>query len=111
MRYTPVIVAVLRNVSNPRESLIPALLDNLEVSHLDARYREVRDLELHRDRRALVHRVVLCVRSVSCGEHAGFRDARTTADAREPKVCAHEELAPAAELLDLPDEGGLVGDV
>lgn len=33
---------------------------------------------------------------------------RTSADTWKPEVCAHEELAAATQLLDLPDERALV---
>jgi len=48
-----------RDAPDPRQRLVSALLDNLEVPHLDARDGEVGDLILDRDRRALVE--LLCV--------------------------------------------------
>ena len=40
------VVAVLCDVAHPRQSLVPALLDDLEVAHLQSRRCEVGDFEL-----------------------------------------------------------------
>lgn len=48
----PVIIPILRNVPHPWQRLIPALLYNLEVPHLDPGYSEVWDFVFDGDRRA-----------------------------------------------------------
>jgi hypothetical protein len=48
---------------NPRQSLIPTLLHNLKVPHLNPTHREVRNLKLDRDRSAFVD--FLCLHPTS----------------------------------------------
>lgn len=62
----PVIITFLRNVPNPRQSLISTLLDNLEIADLDARYGEVRNLKLDCNR-CFAFRCVVC-RPQICNE-------------------------------------------
>ena len=55
--HAQLIVAVLRDVAHPWQRLVAALLHDLEIPHLDARDREIGDLEFDRDR-LLGHLVV-----------------------------------------------------
>ena len=50
----PVVITILRDVTDPRECLVAAFLDDLQVSDLDAGDGEVWNLELYGDRGALV---------------------------------------------------------
>lgn len=47
-----VVVTLLRDVPDPGQGLVAALLDDLEVPDLDAGDGKVRNLELNRDRNA-----------------------------------------------------------
>eukprot|EP00964_Phaeocystis_antarctica_P161881 scaffold135140_cov65-Phaeocystis_antarctica.AAC.1 len=85
-RHAELVVAVLRDVADPRKRLVAALLDDLEVADLDPRDGEVGDLELDGDRRLVL--LVLLV-----------------AHARQTKVRSHQVLLAAVELLDAPDDG------
>ena len=53
-RDIPIIIAVLCDVPYPGEGLVATFFDNLEVAYLDARYRKVRNLKLHRDGCSLI---------------------------------------------------------
>lgn len=48
--YPDLVVSVLCDVPHPGQSLVSALFDDLQVPYLDARRREVRDLELDSNR-------------------------------------------------------------
>eukprot|EP00053_Salpingoeca_punica_P017751 m.171606 g.171606 ORF g.171606 m.171606 type:complete len:404 (-) comp17279_c0_seq1:208-1419(-) len=85
------VVAVLRDVADPRQRLVAALLDDLEVPHLDTRHGEVGDLKLHANRRLLL------------GLLAG--------NAGQVEVSAHEHLPTARELLDGPHDSGELGRI
>jgi hypothetical protein len=50
----PIVIAVLCYVPHPRQGLVPTLLYNLQITHLNARYCEVWDLVFDCDRRALL---------------------------------------------------------
>ena len=80
--------SVLRDVSHPRERLVPALLDNLEIPDLDTTGCKVRDLVLDANRRPLVGILV--------------------ADTGESKMAAHHVFLAACELLDFPNKGTLL---
>lgn len=84
---------MLRDISHPRQRLIPTLLHDLQIPHLDATHGEIRNFELDSDGCALV--VYLGV----------------TFHGRETEMRAHEEFAPAAELFNFPDKGGFIGGV
>jgi len=45
------VVTVLRDITDPGQGLIAALLDDLQISHLNAGRSEIWDLELDLDRR------------------------------------------------------------
>lgn len=91
--HADLIVAILRDVANPRHGLVAALLDDLQVAHLDTRHGEVRNLKLELDGDTEVL-VALFVNNT-----------------REAEGRAHMELFAARELLDDPDHGRLVGHV
>lgn len=83
---------------------------DLQVPDLDTASSEVRDFEFDVDR-------PLCL-ALPGSTHA---TSETTGHAttvlvvalygRQTQLCAHEELLASAELLDLPDDGGLLGRV
>lgn len=83
---------------------------DLQVPDLDTASSEVRDFEFDVDR-------PLCL-ALPGSTHA---TSETTGHAttvlvvalygRQPQLCAHEELLASAELLDLPDDGRLLGRV
>ena len=88
-------------------------LDDLEVAHLDAAGGEVGDLELDLDGPAR-----LGGRAAADAAHAAAEAPRHAAaelvvalDAGQAELGAHEEFAAAAELLDAPDDGALLGRV
>ena len=91
--HADLVVTVLRDVAHPGHRLIPTLLDNLEVAHLDAGNGEVRNFELDLDGNAQV--------LVSLLVH----------NTREAEGGTHMELFAARELLDDPDHGRFVGNV
>ena len=62
--HTPIVVTILCDVPHPWESLVATLFDDLEVADLDARYCEVWDLELHRNRCSFIN-FLLCAQLVS----------------------------------------------
>lgn len=83
-------------------------LRNLQVSHLDSAGCEVRNLEFDIDRS-------LALAGLSCTAHAtAITASHATAvlvvalDGGQAELSAHQELFPAAELLDLPDDGRLL---
>mmetsp|Transcript_5388 Transcript_5388/g.14181 ORF Transcript_5388/g.14181 Transcript_5388/m.14181 type:complete len:204 (-) Transcript_5388:988-1599(-) len=86
------VVSILGDVAHPRERLVAALLDDLQVAHLDARDGEVGDLKLDRDRRLVF--LVLIIR------HRG-----------QAKVRTHQVLLAAMELLDRPYDRVALGGV
>jgi hypothetical protein len=95
------IISVRCDVAHPRKRLVAAALNDLEVPHLNPRHSKVRDLELDPDWRLPgVLALLLLV-----GVHVAGRNAR------QAKVRPHQILAPSVELLDVPDDGILVGEV
>lgn len=85
---------------------------DLEVAHLDTTGREIGDLKLDLDRP---------LGTLSNSTHTAHAATETTSHAttvlvvaphaREAQLGAHKELLVAAELLDLPDDGALLGGV
>ena len=53
------VVPVLSDVPHPGQRLVAGLLYDLQVSHLDTRRREVRDLKLHVDGRLSLDQVAV----------------------------------------------------
>jgi len=82
-----------------------------QIPHLDPTCREIRYLKLHTDR-------PLPLRSTPNPAHTSTKPTRHPATVLivtfyrgETQLGAHQELLGAAELLDLPDDGGLFGRV
>lgn len=61
--HTPIVIAILRDIPHPGESLVTALFDDLEVADLDTRDSEIGNLKLHHNRRPLIN-LLLCIQSV-----------------------------------------------
>ena len=87
-RHANLIVSILRDVPDPRQCLVSALLNDLEVSDLDATDGEIRNLKLDGDGR-------LGVRT----QTAGMLVRR---HGRQTEMGAHQELLLTLELLDAP---------
>merc|ERR1719201_2116441 len=89
------VLPALRDVPHPWESLVPGLLNHLEVAHLDPTDGEVGNLELDLDGRLATLR----------GGFAGNRG--------QAELGAQEELLPSGKVLDLPHQrlplGGVLG--
>lgn len=85
------VIAILSYVPNPRKGLVPALLDDLQVTHLDPRSREIRNLELD-----LYGRLSFQI--------LAFNTWKT-------KVGSHQVFLAARERLDAPDDGTLLRGV
>ena len=103
---------------NPRQSLITTLLHDLQVSNLDPRDGEVRDLELDRD--GYTNGCFVCGEearesrreSVRVGQSRGEGGVkRTSLDRRQSEVSSHQVVLSSSERLDLPDERSLLGSV
>mmetsp|Transcript_20563 Transcript_20563/g.44645 ORF Transcript_20563/g.44645 Transcript_20563/m.44645 type:complete len:217 (+) Transcript_20563:228-878(+) len=95
-----------RNISNPRQRLIPTFLNNLQIPHLNPRHGKVRDLKLDSNR--------LLPRHV----HPGTTSTATTliirllsANARQAKVRPHQILSSTMELLNRPNHAILIGQI
>lgn len=54
------VVAAGGDVADPREGLVVAALDDLEIPHLDARDGKVRNLELDADGRTILRCLLCC---------------------------------------------------
>ena len=52
--HANLVIAVLSDVPHPRQGLVPALLDNLQVAYLDSGHREIGNLKPQLDRHRLV---------------------------------------------------------
>lgn len=61
--HAPIVIAILCDISHPREGLVTAFFDDLEVADLDPRDSEIGDLKLHHNRRPLIN-LLLCIQSV-----------------------------------------------
>ena len=105
----PIVITVLRDVPYPRQSLVAALLHDLEVPHLDAGYRKVRYLELDGDGCTFLDVLFwwAAMRVKSCESKVAHAlcDGRTVPDAGQAEMGTHQEFSTASELLDLPDKG------
>jgi hypothetical protein len=55
MTHLPIIIAVLGDISNPRQRLIPTFFNNLEIPNLDTRDRKVRDFKFDSDGRSFLN--------------------------------------------------------
>ena len=91
--HANLVIAVLSDVPHPRQGLVPALLDNLQVAYLDSGHREVGNLKPQLDR----HRLVLLTLLVL--------------DAGEAELRPHVELFAAGKLFDHPNHARLVRNV
>lgn len=87
-------------------------LGNLQVPHLNAAGGEIRNLKLDLDR------ALGTLAGTADASHAAAETTRHTAamlvvspHARQAQLGAHEELLAASKLLDLPDNGALLGGV
>lgn len=76
------IISVLRDVSDPRERLVSALFDDLQVTNLNSGCCEIGNLELH--------------------GNWWFPFKLIALDTRHAEVSSHEELFTARERLDVP---------
>src|SRR3569833_126005 len=85
---------------------------NLQIPNLDTASGEVRDLELDLDGplSALARGADAAHAAAEASGHAAAVLV-VAPDAREAQLGAHEELLEAAELLDLPDDGALLGSI
>mmetsp|Transcript_24877 Transcript_24877/g.73561 ORF Transcript_24877/g.73561 Transcript_24877/m.73561 type:complete len:342 (-) Transcript_24877:557-1582(-) len=92
--HSDLVVARRGDVPHPRQRLVAAFLDDLQVSHLDARDSVVRDLKLDPDR-----------------WHLALRSVVLRSDARQIEVAAKCELPPARKALDRPHQGALLRNV
>lgn len=54
----PIVITILSNIPDPRQSLITTLLNYLEVTNLDTRNSEVGYLKFHGNGRPLIHVLV-----------------------------------------------------
>jgi hypothetical protein len=85
-------------------------LDNLQVSYLNTRGGEVRNLEFHLNR-------PLCLASTNPSHGATETAHHSTSFVViapygwQAQFCSHEELFPAAKLLDLPDNAAVLRGV
>lgn len=84
------VISVLSDVTDPWQGLVAALLDDLQVAHLDARGSEVGDLELDADWGLAL--LVLCL-------HAG-----------QAEVGSHQVFLATREGLDGPHDLTVLGD-
>lgn len=83
---------------------------NLQIPHLDPTSREIRNLKLDVDR-PLGLAVVCSAHAPSKATGHATAEFVVALDGGETQLGAHEELLAAAELLDFPDNGGLLGGV
>lgn len=83
---------------------------DLQVSYLDTASGEIRDLELDVDR-ALRFALGRTAHATSKPTGHTATEFVIALDGGEAELGAHEELLAAAELLDLPDDGRLLGSV
>mmetsp|Transcript_238 Transcript_238/g.554 ORF Transcript_238/g.554 Transcript_238/m.554 type:complete len:355 (+) Transcript_238:196-1260(+) len=107
--HSQLIISIGRDISNPRQRLISAPLDDLQIPHLYSRNRKVRDLELDAD--GLLPRRVHGPSPASACSAASLPVRILPGDARQTEVRAHQVLPSPVELLDGPDHAILVGEV
>ena len=88
--HSNLIVTILSDVANPRQSLITTFFLNLKVSYLDATDCEVGNFELKLDRHSWILLSLLCF------------------DTWETELCSHHVFFAPWELLDAPDHGVLI---
>lgn len=86
-------------------------LDDLEISHLNARGREVRNLELDADGTLRFAASADTAHAATKATHHSATLLIVAANTRKTKLCAHEELLATAELLDFPYDGARFGRV
>lgn len=86
-------------------------LNDLQIPHLDARRSEVGNLKLDLDGSLSLARTRDSPHAAAEAAHHASSFVVVATDARQPELRAHQELLAAAELLDLPDDGGGFGRV
>ena len=103
--HSQLVIAISCDISHPRQRLISALLHDLQVAYLQSRSGVVGNLEVHRNG---PHLVVVLLLHINSRWHAY---SIVTLHRGQTEVRAHVVLAHAVELLDLPQQTVLVGDV
>ena len=86
-------------------------LDDLEISHLNARGREVRNLELDADGTLRFSASADTAHAATKATHHSATLLIVAANTGKTELCAHEEFLATAELLDLPYDGACFGSV
>lgn len=80
-------------------------LNNLEISHLNARGREVRNLELDADGTLRLAASTDTAHAATKATHHSTALLIVAANTGKTELSAHEELLATTELLDLPHDG------
>lgn len=86
-------------------------LGNLQVPHLNTARREIGDLKLDVDGSLRLADGPGTAHTTSKSTRHAAAGLVVALDGGETQLRAHQELLAAAELLDLPDDGGLLGGV
>ena len=98
------VVAVLRDIAHPGQRLVAALFDNLEVAHLNAAHREVRNFELD-----LNDRVFGAKLDSPTNLDGRFSFHFVGFDRGQTERGAHQKLLSARKTLHLPGDDRLFG--
>jgi hypothetical protein len=86
-------------------------LNNLEISHLNARGREIRNLELDADGTLRLAASANTAHAATEATHHSAALLIVTTHTGQTELGAHEEFFATAELLDLPYDGACFGRV
>jgi len=94
----PIIISILCDISYPGKRLVPTFLHNLQVAHLNAWYRKVRNFEFDSDRGAFLKILFYDIERASKidWKRRGQGGVSTAFNTGQAKVCTHEEFATAA---------------
>ena len=88
--HSYLVFSILGNISNPRQGLISTLFDDLQVTHLNSTYCEIRDFEFQLN---WYFRIFL---------------SRFIFNGRKAKLSAHQIFFASRELFDAPNHATLV---
>mmetsp|Transcript_28252 Transcript_28252/g.45933 ORF Transcript_28252/g.45933 Transcript_28252/m.45933 type:complete len:319 (-) Transcript_28252:79-1035(-) len=102
--HSQLVITICRNISNPRQRLVTAPLDDLQIPNLNSRHSKVRYLKLDPDR-------LLPRRVHPSAATASFALRIIPGNTRQAKVRPHQILPSSVELLDRPDHAILVRQV
>jgi hypothetical protein len=83
---SPIIIAILGYIPDPRQGLISALFYDLQITNLDTRHREIGNFKLHTDGRTLLHVLFYCINQQS---ECTRSDLLTAFNARKTEMSTH----------------------